>query len=74
MTETAAHTQTVTTADLYADGFTGRENSALRRRELLRFFDLPARLSTSSFLKVVNGCLGADRYHEAVEALRAMDN
>ena len=58
-------TDEITVADLYADGFSGGENSAVRRRALLRHFGLPERLSTSSFLKVVNSFIGAAAYREA---------
>lgn len=60
-----ARTEQITTADLYEDGFTGGENSAERRRALLRHFGLPERLSTSSFLKVINTYIGAAAYREA---------
>lgn len=62
-----APAEQITVADLYADGFSGRENSAERRRALLRYFGLPERLSTSSFLKVVNSFIGAEAYREAVD-------
>ena len=60
----------ITTADLYADGFTGGENSAKKRRMLLKYFDLPERLSTTAFIRVVNGYIGADAYRQAVNKMR----
>ena len=44
----------ITTADLYAAGLTGRDNSAQRRRELLADLSLPARLTGKSFLQALN--------------------
>ncbi|MBR5428753.1 MAG: DUF4093 domain-containing protein [Clostridia bacterium] len=62
--------QEITVADLYADGFSGRENSAGRRRALLRYFGLPERLSTSSFIKVINMYIGPGAYLEAVDKVK----
>ncbi len=60
-----APAQEITAADLYADGFSGRENSAQRRRALLRYFALPERLSTSAFIRVINTYIGPGAYRAA---------
>ena len=47
----------ITTADLYDAGLTGKNNSAQKRRELLRSLGLPARLTGKSFLQTLNAFL-----------------
>lgn len=42
----------ITKLDLFNDGFTGGENSALLRSELLKYFGLPSRLTTNSLVKI----------------------
>jgi len=44
----------ITKADLFAVGLSGRENSALNRREFLKQLGLPERLSTNGLLDVLN--------------------
>ena len=66
----ASPAEAITAADLYADGFSGRENSAQRRRALLRYFGLPERLSTSAFIRVINTYIGPGAYREAVDKVK----
>lgn len=56
----------VSMAELYALGLTGTENSAQKRRAVFAFLELPAHLSTSAFLRVVNGMLGRETLLRAV--------
>ncbi len=51
---TDAPRRAVTTADLYAAGLTGQDNSAEKRRSLLHCLGLPARLRGKSFLQALN--------------------
>jgi len=44
----------ITKSDLYTLGLSGRDNSAIKRRELLRQLDLPERLSANGLLDVLN--------------------
>ena len=44
----------ITYADLYEAGFSGKDGSAEKRRELLLSLGLPARLTGKSFLQVLN--------------------
>ncbi len=59
----------ITRLDLYEDGLMGGEHSASRRARLLRSLDLPARLSTSRLLQVLNRTLTREDYKRAVAAL-----
>lgn len=52
--ESAAPRSELTSADLYALGLTGREDSAARRRALLHALELPEHLSAKALLPVLN--------------------
>ncbi len=56
--------------DLFEDGLSGGENSQAKKAALLRHLDLPERLSTSSFLQLVNTFMTYDEYKEAVAHCR----
>ena len=56
--------------DLFEDGFSGGENSQAKKAALLKHLDLPERLSTSSFLQLINTFMTYDEYKSAVEACR----
>ncbi len=60
----------ITRADLYEDGFFGREDSSAKRAELLKSLSLPARLSTSGLLDVLNSAMTFEEYKKAAAALR----
>ena len=60
----------ITRADLYEDGFFGREDSSAKRAELLKSLGLPARLSTSGLLDVLNSTMTFEEYKKAAAALR----
>ncbi len=52
----------LTKADLYAAGLSGRADSAVRRKQLLRDLELPEYLSAGALLQVLNGCYsGSER-------------
>ena len=55
----------VTRQRLYDDGFIGGENSARRRRALLRELGLPDYLSTSAMIKIINAVADEERYSRA---------
>ena len=44
----------VTKADLYSLGFSGRPDSAIRRRALQREMGLPEHLSANAFIQAIN--------------------
>ena len=60
----------ITRADLYEDGFFGREDSSAKRAELLKSLGLPARLSTSGLLDVLNSAMTFEEYKKAAAGLR----
>lgn len=51
----------ITKQDLYELGFSGRQDSALKRQSLLKFYNLPSRLTTNSLVKVLNLITTYDR-------------
>ncbi len=60
----------VTVTDLFEDGLSGGENSQAKKKALLKYLDLPERLSTSSFLQLINTFMTYDEYKSAVEVSR----
>lgn len=54
----------ITKADLYAKGLTGKENSALLRKKLLKNLDLPEKLSTDSLMQVLNALMSKEEFLE----------
>ena len=51
----------ITKQDLYELGFSGRQDSATKRQSLLKFYNLPSRLTTNSLVKVLNLITTYDR-------------
>lgn len=47
---------TLTKADLFVAGLTGKSDSAAKRLELLKRLELPEHMSTNALLDVLNGC------------------
>lgn len=54
--------------DLFEDGLSGGENSQAKKAALLKYLDLPERLSTSSFLQLINTFMTYEEYKSAVES------
>ena len=54
----------VTKAQFYADGFSGKSDSAERRRELARLMKLPPTISANAMLELINKAYGAEEYEE----------
>ena len=52
----------ITKLDLYELGFTGGENSSEKRAALLKYYDLPSRLTTNSLVKVLNCITSYDEF------------
>lgn len=59
----------ITKLDLYELGFTGGENSALKRAALLRYYSFPERLSANSLIKVLNCVTTYERFLEDVKEI-----
>ena len=64
-----APSRQITSADLYADGFSGRDNSKALRRRLLQYFALPERLSKNALLDVLNTFATYDEYKAAAAVI-----
>lgn len=54
----------VTKAQFYADGFSGKSDSAERRRSLARLMKLPPTISANAMLELINKAYGAEEYEE----------
>lgn len=54
----------ISKADLYAMGLTGRENSSILRKKLLKQLSLPEKLSTDSMLSVLNALYSREEFLE----------
>lgn len=54
--------------DLFEDGLSGGENSQAKKAAVLKYLDLPERLSTSSFLQLINTFMTYEEYKSAVES------
>ncbi len=53
--------------DLYEDGITGRKNSKQIKEKMLKYFDLPERLSTNALMKLLNTFIAYEEYKTAVD-------
>lgn len=58
----------ITLADLYSDGLSGSADSSNKRKKLLKYLELPERMSTKSLLEIMNIFLSYDEYKSAVSA------
>lgn len=65
--QTEERSKRITNTDLFEDGLSGRENSRAKKAKLLSYLDLPQRLSTSSFLQLINTFMSYEEYKQAVE-------
>lgn len=59
----------ITKADFFADGYTGCENSSIRRKILQRKLDLPERLSTNALICVLNSVITKDEYRSLTDEI-----
>ncbi len=59
----------ITKLDLYEDGLTGRENSEILRKKLLKHLDLPEKLSSNALIDILNTFLTFEEYKKAVEEI-----
>ncbi len=60
--ESAEKARKITKADLYRLGLSGRENSAAKRRELIRELDLPEHISADALLDVLNATMSREEF------------
>ena len=61
--ESAAPEKTITKADLYARGLSGRDDSAEKRKALMKRLDLPERLSATALLDVLNALMSREEFY-----------
>lgn len=66
-----APTQKVTHTDLYTLGLSGAPNSRLLRSRLLRYLDLPERLTTNGLLEVLNTTYSLEELEAILDGLSA---
>lgn len=62
-----ASAKKVTNLDLFEDGLTGGSESKDKRLKLLRYFDLPERMTTKAMLEVINTIMSYDDYKKAIK-------
>lgn len=60
------NTRVVTKGDLFDDGLSGTNESKLKRLKLLKYLDLPERLSSNAMLKIINSFMTYEDYKDAV--------
>ena len=63
----------VTNIDLYDDGLNGTTDSKINRLKLLKYLDLPQRLSTKGLVEIINTLMTYDEYKFAVEKSREVE-
>lgn len=59
----------ITKVDFYKDKLTGAENSAMRRDELAKRFDLPSGMSANALLEALNIVTSIEEYRRVVDTL-----
>lgn len=59
----------ITRLDLYQDGFSGRPDSAQRRKRLLQALDLPEHLTSKALAQVLDTLLTYEEYQEIVKKI-----
>ncbi len=62
--------QSLTKADLYADGLAGRPDSAQRRRAFAVAAGLPARIGSNALLEFINAMLTKEQYQKLIAELK----
>lgn len=60
----------ITKLDLYEDGLSGRENSEILRKKLLKYLDLPERLTSNALVDILSTFLNYEQYKQAVEVIK----
>ena len=65
----AAPLTPITKAEFFADGFSGKPDSANRRAKLARSLSLPPNMSANALLEIINKLYGAEEYRRIKENL-----
>lgn len=66
--------QTIRKADLFAWGLSGQEDSAQKRKVLLRHLSLPEHLTANALVKVLGSILTREQCEEVIEGLFAKNS
>ena len=61
------HKRRITKNDMYLLGLSGRKDSSLKRKELLKKLELPENLSSSAMLDVINDMYGYEQFAEVIK-------
>ncbi len=67
LTEEKPVSEPVTKTDLYLAGFSGRPNSSEKRREFQKYLNLPANLSASALLEVLNSMMTREEFLKQIQ-------
>lgn len=59
----------VTKAEFFADGFSGKSDSAEKRKKLARRLSLPPNMSANAMLELINKVYGAEEYNKIKEEI-----
>lgn len=62
--------KSVTVTDIYEDGLSGSKDSKQKRQKLLKYLDLPERMTTGAMLEIINLFMTYEDYKKAVSAIR----
>lgn len=60
----------ITKIDFFEDGLSGKPNSDILRKKLLKHLDLPERLTTNALVQILNTFLTFEEYKNAVEEIK----
>ena len=63
-----AEKKKVTAIDLFEDGLSGGAESSVKRKRLLKYLELPERMSTKAMLDIINLFMTYDDYKKAVKS------
>ena len=67
--ERDASKEKITRMNLYEDGFSGGKNSSFKRKQLLKYLELPELLSVSGMLDIMNSMFTLDEYKEIISEI-----
>lgn len=74
LAEKSDNTEKITHMDLYEDGFSGAPHSSIKRKLLLRKYDLPELLTTKSMLEILNCMISKQDYKKAAAEVELLQN
>lgn len=60
----------ITFLDFYEDGLSGREESSVLRKKVLKSLDLPGQLSSKCLLEILNIMMSKDEYKKMITSLK----